>query len=78
MSQKKGQSFGFQCKRTTGLLWNKAVQEVVAGHHYYQLYQAAVITNRVFSDSAMSLAVDLGELLMYRKKLKRCMRRYSS
>ena len=78
IAQKKGQSFGFQCKRYTGFVGNKAVQEVWAGHHYYQLDQAAVITNSEFSDSAIALADDLGVMLIDRKKLKRLMRRLPS
>lgn len=78
LHKKKGQSFGFQCKRYTGFVGNKAVQEVWAGHHYYQLDQAAVITNSEFSDSAIALADDLGVMLIDRKKLKRLMRRLPS
>ncbi|HAJ55705.1 MAG TPA: restriction endonuclease, partial [Lactobacillus sp.] len=57
---------------------NKAVQEVWAGHQFYKLDQAAVITNSDFSDSAIALADDLGVMLIDRKKLKRLMRRLPS
>ncbi|QVI33753.1 restriction endonuclease [Lacticaseibacillus chiayiensis] len=78
IARKKGQSIGFQCKRYTGFVGNKAVQEVWAGHQFYKLDQAAVITNSDFSDSAIALADDLGVMLIDRKKLKRLMRRLPS
>ncbi|EPC88869.1 SNF2-related protein, partial [Lacticaseibacillus paracasei subsp. paracasei CNCM I-4649] len=46
--------------------------------HFYQLDEAAVITNSEFSDSAIALADDLGVMLIDRKKLKRLMRRLPS
>lgn len=78
IARKKGKTIGFQCKRYTSFVGNKAVQEVWAGHHFYQLDEAAVITNSEFSDSAIALADDLGVMLIDRKKLKRLMRRLPS
>lgn len=75
---KKGERVGFQCKRYTGFVGNKAVQEVWAGQNYYKLDAAAVITNSEFSDSAKELAEQLGVMLIDRTRLRRMMKRLPS
>lgn len=75
IATKKGQTFGFTCKRYTGFVGNKAVLEVWAGQLYYTLDTAADYSHSEFSDSAIALADDLGVMLIDRQKLKRLMRR---
>ncbi|KRO16136.1 restriction endonuclease [Lacticaseibacillus saniviri] len=75
IAQKKGQKFGIQCKRYSGFVGNKAVQEVWAGKEFYKLDQAIVLTNSEFSDSAQELAEQLGVTLIDRNGLRRLMRR---
>lgn len=75
---KKGEQVGFQCKRYTGFVGNKAVQEVWAGQKYYQLDAGMVITNSEFSDSAIALAEQLGVTLIDRTRLRRMMHRLPS
>lgn len=75
---KKKEKVGFQCKRYTGFVGNQAVQEAWAGQKFYQLDQAAVITNSDFSDSAKELAEANGVMLIDRAHLKRLMRRLPS
>ncbi|WP_225047641.1 restriction endonuclease [Lacticaseibacillus kribbianus] len=78
IAKKDKKSIGFQCKRYTGFVGNKAVQEVWTGHNFYKLDEAAVITNSEFSDSAKELADDLGVKLIDRPRLRRLMRRLPS
>lgn len=78
IATKQGKTCGFQCKRYTGFVGNKAVQEVWTGHNFYKLDEAAVITNSEFSDSANELADELGVRLIDRPRLKRMMRRLPS
>ncbi|WP_461215334.1 restriction endonuclease [Lacticaseibacillus sp. GG6-2] len=78
IATKKGKTCGFQCKRYTGFVGNKAVQEVWTGHNFYKLDEAAVITNSEFSDSAQELADDLGVRLIDRTRLRRMMKRLPS
>lgn len=78
IATKKGESYGFQCKRYTGFVGNKAVQEAWTGHNFYRLDQAAVLTNSEFSDAAIELAQELGVVLIDRARLRRMMHRLPS
>jgi restriction system protein len=78
IAEKNGKTCGFQCKRYTGFVGNKAVQEVWTGHNFYKLDEAVVLTNSEFSDSAIELAESLGVRLVDRPRLKRMMRRLPS
>ncbi|MFD1484762.1 restriction endonuclease [Lacticaseibacillus baoqingensis] len=78
IASKQGKTYGFQCKRYTGFVGNKAVQEVWTGHNFYKLDEATVLTNSEFSDSARELADDLGVHLIDRTRLRRMMRRLPS
>lgn len=75
---KKKETVGFQCKRYTGFVGNKAVQEVWAGQNFYKLDHSAVITNSEFSPSARELAEQLDIMLIDRSRLKRMMHRLPS
>ena len=58
-----------QCKRYTGSVGNKAVQEVIAGAKFYEADFAAVITNSKYTKSAISLAASNGVLLLSHKDI---------
>ena len=49
-------SYGIQCKKYSGKIGNKAVQEVYAGCCYYDLDVPVVMTNSFFTSSAKQLA----------------------
>lgn len=55
-AKKEGETFGFQCKKYSSSVGNKAVQEVISGREFYNLEHAIVITNNVFTTSASELA----------------------
>lgn len=55
-AKKEGKTFGFQCKKYSSSVGNKAVQEVISGREFYNLEHAIVITNNVFTTSASELA----------------------
>ena len=64
VATKDGLSLGIQCKRYTGSVGNKAVQEVYAGAKHMGLDKAAVLTNAHFTRSAKELAASTGVLLL--------------
>ncbi len=70
--------YGIQCKRYNGFVGNRAVQEVWAGHEYYELDGAIVLTNSTFSDSAQELADELGVTLIDRDGFRKMLRRLPS
>ena len=53
---KNGQSKIVQAKRSTSVIGNKAIQEAVAAIKFYKCDRASVVTNSVFTKSALSLA----------------------
>ena len=59
-----------QAKRYSKPVGNKAVQEVMSAKGYYRCHEGIVITNNVFTRSAMELASRLEIELWDRKKLK--------
>ena len=54
----KGQKWVIQCKRYTGKVNNKAVQEAVAAKAHYKAERAAVMTNSRLTEKARQLAFD--------------------
>lgn len=52
----KGQKWVIQCKRYTGKVNNKAVQEAVAAKAHYKAERAAVMTNSRLTEKARQLA----------------------
>lgn len=56
IAEKKGKKFVIQAKKYTGLVGNKAVQEVVAAKNYYLGDFAVVVTNSNFTPAAKDLA----------------------
>ncbi len=51
---------GIQCKRYTGSVGNKAVQEAIAGRVFHGLHIAAVVTTGTYTRSAEELARKAG------------------
>ncbi|WP_419267870.1 restriction endonuclease [Paracoccus sp. T5] len=51
---------GIQCKRYTGSVGNKAVQEAIAGRVFHGLHVAAVVTTGTYTRSAEELARKAG------------------
>ncbi|AGI67465.1 hypothetical protein OAN307_c18070 [Octadecabacter antarcticus 307] len=64
VAAKDGLSLGIQCKRYSGSVGNKAVQEAYSGAKYMGLNKAAVLTNANFTKSAKELAASTGVLLL--------------
>ena len=69
--------FVFQCKRHSGKIGNKAVQEVYTGKKLYSAGEAVVITNSFFTKQAIEEASDLGVMLWDRNKLETFIERYN-
>lgn len=64
VATKDGLSLGLQCKRYTGAVGNKAVQEAFSGAKHMGLDKAGVLTNAEFTKSAKELAASTGVLLL--------------
>ena len=64
VATKGGLTLGIQCKRYSGSVGNKAVQEAFSGAKHMGLSKAAVLTNAEFTKSAKELAVTTGVLLL--------------
>jgi len=64
VATKGGLTLGIQCKRYSGSVGNKAVQEAFSGAKHMGLSKAAVLTNAEFTKSAKDLAVTTGVLLL--------------
>ncbi len=70
-AEKNGLRWGIQVKRYSGLVKADAVRQVVTAVKFYQCDKAMVITNSVFSGSAIKLADSNDCLLMDRTNLLR-------
>ncbi len=67
---KDGETYAIQCKRYTGLVGIKAVQEAYSGRDYYDRMVGAVLTNQYFTKSAVQAARKLKILLWDRDYLQ--------
>lgn len=56
IAERNGTSIGIQAKCYSSTVGNYAVQEAVAGGRFYQCNKTMVLTNRYFTESAISLA----------------------
>jgi restriction system protein len=63
LAEKDGVTYAVQCKRYTGLVGVKAVQEAYAGRDYYDRMVGAVLTNQYFTQPAVEAARKLKILL---------------
>lgn len=63
LAEKDGVTYAIQCKRYSGLVGVKAVQEAYAGRDYYDRMVGAVLTNQYFTKPAMKAAKKLKILL---------------
>lgn len=70
LAEKDGVTYAIQCKRYTGLVGIKAVQEAYAGRDYYDRMVGAVLTNQYFTKPAMQAARKLKILLWDRDYLQ--------
>ena len=70
IEEKEGVTYAIQCKRYTGLVGVKAVQEAYAGRDYYDRMVGAVLTNQYFTKSAVQAARKLKILLWDRDYLQ--------
>lgn len=69
--EKNGDKIAVQVKRYSGKVGNKAVQEVVAGMHYYKCNRGMVVTNSYYTLQAEKMAKECDVELWNRDKLKR-------
>ena len=70
LAEKDGVTYAIQCKRYTGLVGVKAVQEAYAGRDYYDRMVGAVLTNQYFTKPAVQAARKLKILLWDRDYLQ--------
>jgi len=63
LAEKDGVTYAIQCKRYSGLVGIKAVQEAYAGRDYYDRMVGAVLTNQYFTKPAIQAARKLKILL---------------
>ena len=71
--EKSGERIAVQAKRYSGVVSNKAVQEVVAAVSYYKCSRAIVVTTSTFTKSALKLAISNKVELWDGRKLKEMM-----
>lgn len=64
IARRGGRSLGIQCKRYSGSVGNKAVQEAFAGCAHYRLDKAAVLTTGYYTKSARELSRSTGVALL--------------
>lgn len=63
LAEKEGVTYAIQCKRYSGPVGVKAVQEAYAGRDYYDRMVGAVMTNQYFTAPAVEAAERLKILL---------------
>lgn len=71
LAQKEGITYAIQCKRYSGPVGVKAVQEAYAGRDYYDCMVGCVLTNQYFTQPAVDAAKKLKILLWDRGYLER-------
>ena len=69
----KGAKIAVQCKRNKNSIGNKAIQEAYAGKLFYGCHVAIVLTNNVFTPSAIDLADKTGVILWDKNMLAQLM-----
>ncbi len=69
LAERYDETYAFQCKRYSGKLGVKSVQEIYAGAKMYHAEYAIVVTNSYFTPNALKLAGELGVELWDRDKL---------
>jgi restriction system protein len=69
IGSRDGMKYAIQCKRYSGKVGVKAVQEIAAGRSFYNCDAAAVVTNRYFTKAAVELAAATGVELIDRDQL---------
>ena len=63
LAQKEGITYAIQCKRYSGPVGVKAVQEAYAGRDYYDCMVGCVLTNQYFTQPAVDAAKKLKSMI---------------
>jgi restriction system protein len=71
LAQKDDIRYAIQCKNYHAKLGNTPVQEIYAGKTYYHCHVGVVMTNSVFTQSAVDLADATNIILWDREKLQK-------
>ena len=71
IAKKNGKTVGIQCKRYTGNVGNKPVQEILAAQAFYNLDVLAVVTTVGYTPAAKELARRTGVKLLLDTQLYR-------
>lgn len=69
LAYKNNECIAIQAKCYNSKVGNSAVQEVIAGRHFYNCSKSVVVTNNYFTNSAIELANSTGTILWDRDKL---------
>ena len=70
IAEKNNERIGVQAKCYSGTVSNSAIQEVVAGVTHYKCNKAVVITNSIFTQSAIDLGISNRVVMWDRNVLK--------
>ncbi len=70
LAEKEGVTYAIQCKRYSGPVGVKAVQETYAGRDFYDRMVGCVLTNQYFTQPAVEAAARLKILLWDRDYLE--------
>jgi len=70
LASKDGITYAIQCKRQTGNVGNKAVQEIYSGKEFYKRHIGVILTNQYFTNGARETAERTGIILWDRDKLE--------
>lgn len=70
VANKENVNIVVQCKKYSGNVTNKAVQEIHAGKDFYDANFAAVVTNSTYTESAKKLSNSLDVLLLHHEDLR--------
>ena len=76
LASKGGHRYAIQCKYYKNPVGNSAIQEVVAGMHYYNCDKAMVMTNSTFTKNAKELA-NANNVKLWEKVNKRSKKGYT-
>lgn len=76
LARRKNVKYGIQCKRYSGNVGVKAVQEALSGTEFYHYDAAAVVTNSTYTKQAENLAKTSGVRLFGREFLMELIENY--
>ena len=70
LAEKDGVTYAIQCKRSSGSVGNKAIQEIYSGRSFHKRHIGVVLTNQHFTTGAKEAAARTGILLWDRETLE--------